>query len=37
MEIFGFFLTVLISFELFENIKLYIKKIVFHGEVILLD
>ena len=36
MEIFGFFLTVLIGFELFETVKLYLKENVFHGEVILL-
>lgn len=36
MEIFGFFLIVLIGFELFETVKLYIKENVFHGEVILL-
>jgi len=36
MEIFGFFLIVLIGFELFETVKLYLKEDVFHGEVILL-
>ena len=36
LEIFGFFLTVLIGFELFETVKLYLKENVFHGEVILL-
>ncbi len=36
MEIFGFFLIVLIGFELFETVKLYLKENVFHGEVILL-
>jgi uncharacterized membrane protein (DUF373 family) len=36
MEIFGFFLTVLIGFELFETVKLYLQENVFHVEVILL-
>lgn len=36
MDIFGFFLIVLIGFELFETVKLYLKENVFHGEVILL-
>ncbi|MFO8129154.1 MAG: phosphate-starvation-inducible PsiE family protein [Bacteroidales bacterium] len=36
MEIFGFFLIVLIGFELFETVKLYLKENVFHGEVILM-
>lgn len=36
MDIFGFFLTVLIGVELFETVKLYLKENVFHGEVILL-
>ena len=36
MEIFGFFLIVLIGFELFETVKLYLKENVFHGEFILL-
>jgi uncharacterized membrane protein (DUF373 family) len=36
LEIFGFFLTVLIGFELFETVKLYLKENIFHGEVILL-
>jgi uncharacterized membrane protein (DUF373 family) len=36
MEIFGFFLIVLIGFELYETVKLYLKENVFHGEVILL-
>jgi len=36
MEIFGFFLTVLIGFELFETVRLYLKENIFHGEVILL-
>ncbi|MDO9275435.1 MAG: phosphate-starvation-inducible PsiE family protein [Lutibacter sp.] len=36
MEIFGFFLIVLIGLELFETVKLYLKENVFHGEVILL-
>ena len=36
MEIFGFFLIVLIGFELFETVKLYLKEIIFHGEVILM-
>jgi uncharacterized membrane protein (DUF373 family) len=36
MEIFGFFLIVLIGFELFETVKLYLKENIFHGEVILL-
>ncbi len=35
-EIFGFFLIVLIGFELYETVKLYLKENVFHGEVILL-
>ncbi|MDB4582182.1 phosphate-starvation-inducible PsiE family protein [Draconibacterium sp.] len=35
MEIFGFFLIVLIGFELYETVKLYLKENVFHGEVIL--
>ncbi len=36
INIFGFFLTVLIGFELFETVRLYLKENVFHGEVILL-
>lgn len=36
IDIFGFFLTVLIGLELFETVKLYLKENVFHGEVILL-
>lgn len=36
LDIFGFFLIVLIGFELFETVKLYLKEDVFHGEVILL-
>ncbi len=36
MDIFGFFLIVLIGFELFETVKLYLKEKVFHGEVILM-
>lgn len=36
LEIFEFFLTVLIGFELFETVRLYIKENVFHGEIILL-
>ncbi|MDX8341107.1 phosphate-starvation-inducible PsiE family protein [Draconibacterium sp. IB214405] len=36
LDIFGFFLTVLIGLELFETVKLYLKENVFHGEVILL-
>ena len=36
LEVFGFFLTVLIGFELFETVRLYLKENVFHGEVILL-
>lgn len=36
MEIFGFFLIVLIGFELFETVKLYLKENIFHGEVILM-
>ena len=36
IEIFGFFLIVLIGFELYETVKLYLKENVFHGEVILL-
>lgn len=36
MEIFGFFLIILIGFELFETVKLYLRENVFHGEVILL-
>lgn len=36
MEIFSFFLIVLIGFELYETVKLYLKENVFHGEVILL-
>jgi len=36
MEIFGFFLIVLIGFELYETVKLYLKENVFHGEVILM-
>lgn len=36
MEIFGFFLTVLIGFELFETVKLYLNENIFHAEVILL-
>jgi len=36
VEIFGFFLNVLIGLELFETVKLYLKENVFHGEVILI-
>lgn len=36
MDIFGFLLIVLIGFELFETIKLYLMSNVFHGEVILM-
>lgn len=36
LDIFGFFLTVLIGLELFETVKLYLKENIFHGEVILL-
>ena len=36
MEIFSFFLIVLIGFELYETVKLYLKEDVFHGEFILL-
>lgn len=36
IDIFGFFLIVLIGLELFETVKLYLKENVFHGEVILL-
>lgn len=35
-SIFSSFLIVLIGFELFETVKLYLKENVFHGEVILL-
>lgn len=33
LEIFGFFLTVLIGFELFETVKLYLKRIFFTGKL----
>lgn len=36
MRIFDFFLIVLIGFELFETVKLYLDESVFHGEVILM-
>jgi uncharacterized membrane protein (DUF373 family) len=36
MEIFGFVLIVLIGFELYETVKLYLKENAFHGEVILM-
>ena len=36
LEIFSLFLTILIGFELFETVKLYLRENVFHGEVILL-
>ncbi len=36
IEIFSFFLIVLIGFELFETVKMYLRENVFHGEVILL-
>jgi uncharacterized membrane protein (DUF373 family) len=36
VEIFGFFLNVLIGLELFDTVKLYLRENVFHGEVILI-
>lgn len=36
MEIFGFFFFVLIGFELYETVKLYLKENIFHGEAILM-
>lgn len=36
LDIFSLFLTILIGFELFETVKLYMRDNIFHGEVILL-
>ena len=35
-EVFGLFFNVLIGFELYETVKLYLKENVFHAELILL-
>ncbi len=35
-EIFGLFFNVLIGFELYETVKLYLKENIFHAELILL-
>jgi len=35
-EVFGLFFNVLIGFELFETVKMYLKENVFHAELILL-
>jgi uncharacterized membrane protein (DUF373 family) len=35
-ELFGLFFNVLIGFELYETVKLYLKENVFHAELILL-
>jgi uncharacterized membrane protein (DUF373 family) len=35
-EVFGLFFNVLIGFELFETVKVYLKENVFHAELILL-